>query len=176
MLALIASCFYMFQMIFILTSENNRTSLGILFCAFIVLLVCDKELLNAKKYSLVLLFIAGVIFSHYSTAYVFLFIISLAYGMDLIFRRIEKQREHNFVNLPLLIYFMSLIFFWYHEITREPFRSAVTSFNIVPGNNEGVPVPKCIISPFFSLKIGNYNRLVMYALIGIGVLIAFVYT
>jgi uncharacterized membrane protein len=110
LLALFASCYFMFQNWFTLTSANSRTSLAIFFFAFLVLTLCDKELSKTKKYALILLFIPGIILSHYTSALIFLLIILSTYILEMMADRYENRSENRFINFPIIIYSMSLIF------------------------------------------------------------------
>lgn len=182
LLALIAACLYMFQRYFLGVSANARTSVAIFFVALFVLVLCDREMSNAKKYALLLLFIAGMVFSHYTTSFIFLFILILTYLMDRVFTRTENRKENPLVTLPLLIFFMSLIFFWYQQIINTVFSSGLkftmfrtNIFNDLVKNDLGSyspPSPAVLPPPSVLLKLVNYSRLALYALIGLGVLYA----
>jgi uncharacterized membrane protein len=125
LLALFAACFFMFVRQFISTSGNARTSVAIVFFAFIVMIICNSELAKEKKYALLFLFLAAGVFSHYSSSYVFLFILTLAYLMDRVLTRKTDPKENRFINLPALIFFISIIFFWYNQIITTVFRTGL---------------------------------------------------
>ena len=178
LLALFASCFFMFEYNFITTSANSRTSLAIFFFAFAVLVLCNKELSNIKKYAMLLLFIPGSIFSHYTTSLIFFGIFFFVYLMDIALSRFESRRENQPVNLPLLIFFISAIFFWYGQIndlsaTGIRFLSLrLNIFNDLIGKDVSkyiYPSLKMSSSLWYFIKI---SQAIIFVLIGIGVLFA----
>jgi len=180
LLALFASCFFMFQPFFILTSGLSRTSLGIFFCAFAILVLCDEELKLGKKYILFILFISGTIFSHYTTALIFFLIILLGYLIDIVLRRYENQKEKSFVNLPIIIYFSCLLFFWYEQIINSVFTTGTgfafyrfNIFNDFVRNDISKYNPTPIVNPSSLLKFINYSRMILFLLIGIGILFTY---
>jgi len=115
-LAIFGSCFYIFQLIFINTTSNSRTSLIYFFFALVVLVLCDKELSHFKKYILLLLFIAGAVLSHYTSALFFFVILVFAFFMNLALNKVFRNTERGVVRLPLIIFFSILIYFWYEQI------------------------------------------------------------
>ena len=58
-----------------------------------------------------MLFIAGTIFSHYTTALIFLGIISLAYLIDLIFSRYKNQKGKSFYQFAAYFLFLEFDLF-----------------------------------------------------------------
>jgi len=177
LLALFASCYFMFQSIFILTTYNSRTSIGIFFVAFAVLVLCDKELLNWKKYMLFMLFIAGTIFSHYTTALIFFGIISLAYLIDLLLCRYENRKDHRFINLPIIFYFSGLMFFWYQQIINKVFTIGISSaifritifFDLFKQDvSKYVDTPLGYSWPLWYFT--NFTQILIYVLMAIGIL------
>jgi uncharacterized membrane protein len=180
--AFIAACFFMFQLTFVNTSANSRTSLAIFFFALAVLVLCDKELPNPKKYVLFLLFVVGTVFSHYTTSLIFLLIMALVYLLDLLFSRIQKRTQNRFVNLTSLLFFVSLIFFWFSQVISNVFVSGIQYsifrldiFRDLYKNDVSKYTPPLPINPPVLLKFANYTRWLLYVVIGIGVLFA-VYT
>jgi|GEM_PF-5040847 len=182
LVALFASCFFMFQIIFVATTYNSRTSIGIFFFAFAVLVFCNNELANPKKYALSLLFIAGTIFSHYTTSLIFLFIILLVYLIDLLLIRKNNLKENRFVNFPLIIFFLSLVYFWFQQIINNVFNTSLKFalfrsnifkdllINDVGSDKYTLPVQ---IPASFLLKFSIYMQYILFAIIGLGILIAF---
>lgn len=180
LLALCASCLFMFYNSFIITSANSRTSLAIFFFSFAVLTICNKELSYTKKYGLVLLFIAGTIFSHYTTALIFFLIIFSAYLTHIVLDRYENRNETRFINLPIIIYFVTLIFFWYEQIINNVFKQGFyfTVFRLGIFND----LLKKDVSKYIypSLKdtsslmyFTKFTMVLLFVFIGIGILFAF---
>jgi len=127
LLAVFASCFYMFQVLFISSSDTSRTFIGILFFAFAVLVLCDSELKIWKRHLMFMVFIAVTIFSHYTSAFMFIGIILLAYLIDLMLSTYETRRSNRFISLSLIFYFAVLAFFWYQQIINFVFSTSVES-------------------------------------------------
>jgi uncharacterized membrane protein len=180
-LALVAACFFIFQKFFVGIPLNPRTSVAIIFYALTVLVLCDRELANAKKYAMMLLFITGGIFSHYTSSFVFLFILLSAYLMDLILSRIGNGKEKGLVNIPLLVFFMSIIFFWYQQTINIVFNKGM-EFTLLRKNifenmmEQNLTTyhasPVYINPPTILDRVAVYSRLALYVLIGLGILVA----
>jgi uncharacterized membrane protein len=180
LLAIFASCYFMFQTLFILTTYNGRTSTGIFFVAFAILILCNKELLNWKKYMLFMLFIAGIIFSHYTTALIFLGMISLAYLIDLILNRYINQKEKRFINFPLIFYFSSLTFFWYQQIINNVFTTGLYSailriaiFNDLLKQDVGKYIYPSLRYSSALWYYTRFTKVLIFILMGIGILFVF---
>jgi uncharacterized membrane protein len=142
--------------------------------------MCDKEMPNWKKYLLFILFITGTIFSHYTTSFIFLGIISLTYLIGLVFNRYENRKEKNFFNLPLILYFTSLMFFWYAQIINNVFIMGMysTIFRItIFYDLLQQDVSKYTSMPLryssFLAQFTQFFQMLIYILIGIGVLSVF---
>jgi uncharacterized membrane protein len=182
LLALLAACFFMFQRNFIDAPSDARTSVAVVFFALTFMVLCDREMKNTKKYTLLLLFIIGMIISHYTTSFIFLLIITLTYLIALVLGRIKMPGENSFVNLPLIIFSMSLIYFWYQQIINIVFSSGLrftifrsNIFNDFLQNDLGQYKSSSSIyihPPTILVKLVNYSRLALYAFIGLGIIFA----
>jgi uncharacterized membrane protein len=67
---------------------------------------------------MLLLFIIGSIFSHYTTAFIFFGVFFAVFIIDKIFSRFEEKKDYQLVDLPLLIFFSSAMFFWFGQINN----------------------------------------------------------
>jgi uncharacterized membrane protein len=180
LLALFAACFYMFQNYFVGVSQIARTSVAILFYSFCVMVLYDKELIVAKKYALLLLFITGGVFSHYSSSFAFLFILLLAYLLDLVLTRQQVRRENRLINFTLIIFFLSLILFWYDQIINAVFNNGLTFtvsrshffVNLTKNEITTSLVPAYIPPLTLLARLINYSRLALFAFIGVGIVFA----
>ena len=175
--ALICSCFFMFQQFFIQTTANSRTAIAVFFFALAVLVICNKELSNIKKYVMLLLFITGSVFSHYTSSLFFLVIISSVYFMDLIISKYKNREEDTIINLPLIIFFFTLMYFWYQQInnllptiTTLPIFRFIFSLEMFPISISELNYDPYTLHSFFQKFLSVYPRLASYALIGIGIL------
>jgi uncharacterized membrane protein len=181
LLAFFAACFFIFQQIFIETSSNCRTSLAIFFFAFSVLVLFDRELSHPKKYVMLSLFILGAVFSHYTSALIFLLIFVSAYLINLALSGYDKQKTSRLVNLPLIIFFIGFIYFWYAQITgvlsfaikflgfriiilHDLFFNDVSKYYYIPS--------MFIYNSAFQKFLNIYPRFICFVLMGIGILFA----
>lgn len=183
LLAVFAACFFIFQGYFIHATSLPRTVAAVFFLALAVMTIQNTEMTNAKKYVLLLLFSAGAILSHYTTSIIFLFIIILAYALDLVIVRIEKRNENRLINFPFIIFFSSLLFFWNQQVINIVFSYGLeftlfrkNIFVDMANNDLGTYLASeltYIPPPTILLKLINYSRVALYALIGVGLFVAF---
>ncbi|MFZ2071223.1 MAG: DUF2206 domain-containing protein [Halobacteriota archaeon] len=123
--AFLAAIFFMFQHIFIDTTMTSRTSVAVLFFALAMFVLFKDEIDPVKKRLLFIVFLASTIISHYSTTYIFLFILIGAFvGMELLSKKYISARKS--ISLIMVFFFFASIFFWYSQVTE-------TSFNIGVG-------------------------------------------
>ena len=177
LLALLASCYFMFQSSFITTTQNSRTSIGIFFVALAILVMCDKEMPNWKKYLLSILFITGTIFSHYTTSFIFLGIISLTYLIGIVFNSYENRKEKTFFNFPFIFFAIGLMFFWYAQVINSVLTAAtnytifrITIFNDLFQQDVSKYTPTISRYSSFLSQFTRFFQTLIYILIGIGVL------
>ena len=92
--AFLASLFFMSQYVFQSTAYNPRTTLAVLFFALSVTVLFNSRLDEFSKKLLFIVFAASCIISHYSTTYIFFFVLLLTWiGMQVIRRIIFAQRK-----------------------------------------------------------------------------------
>jgi len=107
----------------------------------------------------------------------------MAYLIDVVIARTENRKETRLINIPLIVFVSSLIFFWYQQIINIVFSSGLeftmyrNNIFIDMLNNDlgsySAPASVYSPSPSLLLRLINYSRLTLYALIGIGILVAF---
>lgn len=145
--AFLASCFFMFQYNFFWTAANARTNMAILFFILAMMVLFSDRIELSKKRILLLIFVASSIVSHYSTSYIFFFLM-LATLIGVIGVEIFSKRWHILQNLLdsyimelhslppgsihnnkkdfgkifVLIFFI-MIFFWYSQVTGSAFNA-----------------------------------------------------
>ena len=123
--AFLAAIFFMFQHIFMDTTMKSRTSVAVLFFALAMFVLFKDEIDPVKKRILFIVFLASTIISHYSTTYIFLFILIGAFvGVELLPKKNTSARKS--ISIIILFFFFASIFFWYSQVTE-------TSFNIGVG-------------------------------------------
>jgi len=71
----LASCFFMFQVIFLFTASHARANLAILFFALAMLALFSDKIEPVKKRILFIVFMASCTVSHYSTTYISLYLL-----------------------------------------------------------------------------------------------------
>jgi uncharacterized membrane protein len=152
--AFLASFLFMSQSLFLWTTFNPRTSLAILFFALAIMVLFQNRLGELNKRLLFIIFAFSCIVSHYSTAYIFFFILLFTWlGMQVIPRIISYQGKpalslnsdnpsnptsqatatalnqplvRNLLTSGIVILFFALIFFWYSQVTGVAFDIGVT--------------------------------------------------
>ena len=121
--AFLASCFFMFQTNFLFTELYSRTNTAILFFALAMMILFNDKIDPLKKRILFIVFMASCVVSHYSTAYTFFFIMLGTFvGMEIMSK---KYTFKKIVSLTIVTLFFALIFFWYSQVTEEPFNAGV---------------------------------------------------
>ena len=122
--AFLASCFFMFQSNFLWTEYNARTNTAILFFALAMMTLFNDKIDPLKKRILFIVFMASCMVSHYSTTYVFFFILLGAFvGIEILSKRYTFKKV---ISLTIMILFFSMIFFWYSQVTGAAFNSGVS--------------------------------------------------
>lgn len=121
--AFLASCFFMFQSVFLWTEYNARTSLAALFFALAMLILFDGKMDIPKKRLLFIIFMASCMVSHYSTTYVFFFIM---FGAFIGLKALSKKYAFKkIMSSTIVILFFIMIFLWYSQVTETAFNAGV---------------------------------------------------
>ena len=122
--AFLASCFFMFQHIFLLTTANARTCTAVMFFALAMMTLFNDKIYPLKKRVLFIVFMASCMVSHYSTTYIFFFIMLGAFiGMEIVSKKYTAKKV---VSLTIVILFFSMVFFWYSQVTEAAFNAGVS--------------------------------------------------
>ena len=176
--AFLASCFFMFQAVFLCTESVARSNLALLFFAFAMMTLFNDKIEPLKKRILFIVFMASCMVSHYSTAYIFLFVLVGTFiGMEILSKKYTLKKV---ISLTLVILFFSMIFFWYSQVTETAFNAGVhfidktfsklNEFFIVESRGSGQALlGKDIMEKGIPHKIEFVFTWLMFALIGIGV-------
>ena len=119
----LASCFFMFQSNFLWTAPNARTNTAILFFALAMMVLFSDKIDPLKKRVLFIVFMASCMVSHYSTTYIFFFVmVGTFIGIEIL------PKEYTFkkvVSLTMVILFFALVFLWYSQVTETAFNAGV---------------------------------------------------
>ena len=121
--AFLASFFFMSQTAFLSTASNPRTNVAIFFVALAVMVFFNDKIEPLKRMILFIIFMLSVVVSHYSTAYIFFFIMLGTFaGVEILSKKYTFKRV---ISLTLVILFFAFIFFWYSQVTETAFKSGV---------------------------------------------------
>jgi uncharacterized membrane protein len=113
----------MFQANFLWTTANSRTSIAILFFALAMMVLFNDKIDPLKKRMLFIIFMASCIVSHYSTTYIFFFVLLGTFiGVEILSRKYSFKKIGS---LTIVILFFSMIFFWYSQVTETAFYAGV---------------------------------------------------
>ena len=121
--AFLASIFIMSQSVFLHTAGSPRTNIAILFFALAIMVLLSDGIDAVKKRILFIVFMVSCIVSHYSTAYIFFFIMLFGwFSIEILSKKITFKKS---ISLTIVLLFFAIIFFWYSQVTEESFDAGV---------------------------------------------------
>ena len=124
--AFLASFLFISQLAFLNTAGNPRTNVALLFVALAVFVLFNNKISPIKKQLIFVIFFLALIVSHYSTTYIFLFILIMTW---IILEILSKKFEFNkFIGLSIILLFAVIMFFWYSQITGTAFDASLDFF------------------------------------------------
>jgi uncharacterized membrane protein len=134
--AFLASFFFMAQVIFLWTTGISNTNLAILFFALAIMVLFHQDIGEFAKRPLFIIFAASCIISHYSTSYIFLFVLlSTGIGMEIMHRilyasqsaalDIPRSPFKRGITITIVLLFFAMLFFWYSQVTAAAFNVGV---------------------------------------------------
>ena len=130
--AFLASFFFMSQSSFLVTAGSPRTSLAIFFVALAVMVFFNDKIEPLKRRFLFIVFMLSVVVSHYSTTYLFFFIILGAFiGTEILSKKYTFKKA---ISLTIVFLFFALIFLWYSLVTETAFNVGVGFVEETLGN------------------------------------------
>lgn len=118
--AFLAAFFFTCQIAVIYAPLSPRTNLALFFFALCIMTLFTKEIAEFERKILFIVFMVATIFSHYSSAYIFFFLLLLTYLLTLLFK---KSNRIGRISLVSVILFIAFIFVWYSEVIQTPFRA-----------------------------------------------------
>lgn len=130
--ALLSVFFFMSNSVFFTDDiiGNLRQMMAELFYVSILLVLLDKQLENRNQTILSIVFGTALVFSHYATSYLFLFMII---GMWL-YGTLLKKSECK-IKPSVIVSFSVIMFSWYIYISNSgPFRGLLETYNWVTGS------------------------------------------
>ena len=130
--AFLASCFFMFQSVFLWTAFHARANTAMLFFALAMIALFNDKIDPLKKRILFIVFMASCMVSHYSTTYVFFFVMLGTFsGMEILSKKYTFKKV---ISLTIVILFFALIFFWYSQVIETAFNAGVGFIKNTIGN------------------------------------------
>lgn len=128
--AFVSAMFFISQSTFIFElPEHIRQEIAFLFFALFVLILFDQEIGNIKRNVLASIFILGIVTSHYTTAYVTLFLLVVTYAITFLFR------YYDHVLSPIMVGLLAISsVLWYGQLTQVPFTQTVRFLHTIISN------------------------------------------
>ena len=105
------------------TPLSERTDIAVFFFALAIMVFLHDKIDPLKKRMLFIIFIASCIVSHYSTTYIFFFIVLGSFlGLEILSKKYTFKRV---ISLTIVLLFFAFIFFWYSQVTETAFNAGV---------------------------------------------------
>ena len=121
--AFIATIFFMSQTRFIEITINLRNYIAIFFFALAIVVFFNDKIDPVKKRVLFIVFMASCILSHYSTSYIFFFIMLGTFiGIEILSKKYSFKKV---ISLTIVLLFFAFVFFWYSQVTETAFNAGV---------------------------------------------------
>ena len=118
----LAAFFFISQRTFV-SNPGGRTKVAIFFFALAMMVLFSDKIDPLKKRILFIVFMASCMVCHYSTTYIFFFIILGTFiGIGILSKKYNVKKV---VSLTIVILFFSMIFFWYSQVTETAFNAGV---------------------------------------------------
>lgn len=178
--AFLASCFFMFQRSFFMTTMNARTSLAVFFFALIIMVIFSDRINSFAKRCFLIIFMSSIIVSHYSTAYIFIFILFGSFmSMSVLSNVCAVEKIIRGKTIGIFIVFL---FMWYSLVTETAFYAGINfikdtiinlnQFLVVESSGGGVPalLGSNIVEKGLPHKIEFIFTWLAFAFIGIGII------
>jgi len=124
MYAFLASFFFISQSTFLSAAGSARTNVAIFFAALAVMVLFNDKIDPVKQRILFFVFILAMVVSHYSTAYIFFFVVLFSWvAAEIMSRKYVFERT---LSLRIVLFFFVVIFIWYAQLTDAAFSAGVT--------------------------------------------------
>jgi len=154
-LAFLASFFFVSQATFATASQSNpRTAIALVFFALFLFVLFSKNLNKVSKIIFSLIFIAALIVSHYSTAYIFFMLLLGGFVAGYLGKNRLQERGYV-ISLGLVLISVILIFIWYAQVSDANFK-------------EGVRVVECLLRSMGSFFIEESRHQGTLKVMGVG--------
>ena len=121
--AFLASFFFMSQSTFLVTAGSTRTNLALFFVALTVMVFFNDKIEPVKRRILLIVFMFSIVVSHYSTTYIFFFImLGTLVGAEILLKRYTFKK---IISLTFVLLLFAIIFFWYSQVTETTFNAGL---------------------------------------------------
>ena len=121
--AFLASFFFISQVNFLDALICPRATVAIFFAALMVMVFFNDKIEPLKRRIVFIVFMLSVVVSHYSTAYIFFFIMLFSWSVIEIFSKRYTFKKN--ITLTVVLLFFAFIFFWYSQVTETAFNAGV---------------------------------------------------
>jgi uncharacterized membrane protein len=130
----LASFFFISQQYFLRTTALPRINLAILFFILAIMVLFCDDLTGVAKRGLFIIFAASCILSHYSTTYIFFFLLLFTWLggeiLPLIVSRKGKTAvlaasNRRGITSSIVALFFVMLFLWYSQVIETPFSSGI---------------------------------------------------
>jgi uncharacterized membrane protein len=100
---------------FIVLSRNTRTATALLFISLFLLLVATKHVAPNRRKLLAILFVAGVLVSHYGVSYMFMLMLGLVIPVRWVLERLSSANRTSapLTSVAFVILYGLMLFAWY---------------------------------------------------------------
>ena len=121
--AFLASFFFISQSTFLSAAGSARTNVAIFFVALVVMVLFSDKIDPVKQRVLLFVFILATVVSHYSTTYIFFFVVLFSWAAaEIISIKYVFKRT---MSLRITAFFFVVIFIWYAQLTDVAFSAGV---------------------------------------------------
>jgi len=121
-LVFLAAFYFISQSSFLMAPGSARTNLAIFFFGLSIMLLFLDNISDMKRKGLFLVFVLATIVSHYSTTYIFFFLLLSTFILSLTVKKYCLSRSVTWASVA----FMAVVgFLWYSQVVQAPFNSAI---------------------------------------------------
>lgn len=108
--AFCASLYFTFQFTIMHAVGTPRTAIAIFFCCLVIYMIFNNDIQGLAKNSLILLFLASIVVSHYSTAYIFF--ILLFFGAFASYWRCQADTKIRYIKYNYIAFYLVFLISW----------------------------------------------------------------
>jgi len=177
--AFLAAIFFMSQSGFMVTESLARTNIAIIFISLIILSLFSDNIDRFNKGFLIISFLLGCIFSHYSSSYIFFLMLFITCIITYLLSM--KYRVIRNLNFFTIVIFFCALFFWFSIVIEGPFTIGVQFIEQIFDFGKGVWSPELaqlsgqnLSVPFVS-AINLFIKWLTFCFIGYGVLVGAIF-